>query len=425
MKSSGSVDVAKSSETHALRARVAALESERTQLNEIVARLRDENETLVRGQEFFRTIVDSEPACVKLVDRDGTLLSMNPAGLAMVEVEHEEQVVGLSAYDMIHPEDHETFRRSVERNFAGDAVDLEFRITGMKGRRREMASFTAPLRDPNGAVIASLAITHDVTERNRDQAELRRYRERLEELVERRTRELEASRVAAARAEKLAALGTLASGLAHELNNPLGTIRLAAEYAAQAEDPASTRGALANIRDDVERCSRIVAGVLKFCRDAPSEKRPLSLNDVVCNARERAAIPANRQRSEIELVLCESIPPIRGNDAELARAILHLIDNALEASPPGVPLEISTRVEGDEVICDVRDHGRGMTDAECQLAFDPFYTTRLDCGGTGLGLSMSHGILRDHDGSIEIESERGRGTRVRLRFPALRTGETR
>ncbi len=400
-----------------LEARVRELETRCKRLRNVVRQQRGEIDSLTDSQQFFRTIVEGEPACVKLVSRDGTILSMNPAGLAMIEVDREDDVVGLSVYDVLDEKDHEAFRASLGDNFDGRSVRLEFGITGMKGTHRRMETFSAPLRDIHGEVHASLAITHDITERTRDQLELQRYREHLEELVETRTRELERSQAATRRAERLASLGTLAAGLAHELNNPLGTIRMAAELAVQAEDHPSTIQALEDIREDVRRCSRIVNSVLKFSRDEPSEKWALSLNAIAKNARDRTR--KSTSMVIFELDLAEDLPPILGNETEIERVLINLIENAIQASSAHGRIVVGTRVEGAKAVCEIRDEGEGMTTEALEQAFDPFYTTRVGAGGTGLGLSVSHGIVRDHGGTIELASTPGAGTTVTLKFAPI------
>ena len=381
----------------------------------MIAQQQAEIESLTASQGFFRTIVASEPACVKLVERDGTILSMNPAGLAMVEVQRESEVVGLSVYDVLRREDHEAFRAGLVENFEGRKTHLEFEITGMKGTRRRMETFSAPLRDAYGDVCAALAITHDITARTRDQRELHRHREHLEDLVEKRTRELEQSRLTAQRAERLASLGTLAAGLAHEINNPLGAIRMAAELALQTEEPAPTTRALEDIRAEVKRCSRIVNSVLEFGRDEPSKKQPLSLNQIVESVGDRT----RRTRKSIHLTLDleEELPLISGNETELERVIVNILQNAIQASLPGEPILIRTQTTGAHVVCEIRDRGAGMTAENAERAFDPFYSTRMASGGTGLGLSVSHGIVREHGGTIELDSRPGHGTSVALTFP--------
>lgn len=378
-------------------------------------------QALTESETRFRTIFESEPACVKLVAEDGTLLSMNPAGREMLRAPSEDALIGANVYDLICPRDRAAFVALNERVFAGEHAHLEFRIHDLEGDHRQMETFAAPLSDETGQIVAQLAVTHDISERKREQAELHAYRERLEALVAERTRELEASRETARRSEQLAALGTLAAGLAHELNNPLGTILLGVELAAQAEDDATLDEALAGIRRDVERCSHIVKSMLRFGRNEPSEKRPLSLNRVVRAARDDAREVVDRRC--LVLDLATDLPLVEGNATELGQVLLNLIQNAVHASPVGARIEITTRRRDGDVECRVRDRGRGMSSETASRARDPFFTTRQSSGGSGLGLSVSHGIVVEHRGLLSIESREGEGTVVRIRLPALDAAE--
>lgn len=376
-------------------------------------------DALLESETRYRTIFESGPACVKLVDHDGTLLSMNAAGLEMVGARTQEELIGLSVYDLIVPEDRERFVAMNERVFEGERAHLEFSIQSENGQIRHMESFAAPLRDTGGAIVAQLAVSHDISERKRNDDELAAYRERLETLVEERSRELEASRDEARRNEQLAALGTLAAGLAHELNNPLGTILLGIEMAATAASPEEQEEALASIRRDVSRCSHIVRSMLRFGRGEAAERKPVSLNHVARRARDDARAMESSQTYSIDLDLASDLPLVLGNETELGQVLLNLIQNAANASAPGARITVETRHLDGTVDCRVRDRGLGMPAEVLSQARDVFFTTRLNDGGTGLGLSVSHGIVTAHGGALSIESEEAVGTTVTFSIPAI------
>lgn len=410
-----------------LEARCAELEARRAELEARCARLeaRGVHESCrsprapapLDGEALYRTIFESEPACVKLLDRDGRLLSMNPAGLEMVGARDPEQVLGMPVEALVVPRDRARFRAMHERVFAGESVRLEFEIEGLQGRRLHMESISAPFLDGDGRVLAQLAVTQDITSRRREQAELQAYRERLEDLVAERTRELEASRAEARRSERLAALGTLAAGLAHELNNPLGTILLGTELARESDDPEARAAALEGIQRDVARCSRIVKSMLRFGHDESSEKYPIAINQIVRSALHDTRDALRKREIQVDAELAASLPLVQGHPGELGRVLINLVENAARASDHGGRIILRTTAEGAHVRCVVEDAGCGMSVETRGRACDPFYTTRLDEGGTGLGLSVSHGIVADHGGSLDIESEEGRGTRITIELP--------
>ena len=401
----------------ALQARIDRLERENEQLARNQGAPRPIVQALIESETRFRTILESEPACVKLVAEDGSLISMNPAGLEMVEAQSEEEVLGISVFDLVRSHDRASFMDMHERIFRGESAHLEFEIEGLKGTLRTMETFAAPLADEGGEIIAQLAVTHDITQRKNEHLELAAYRERLEGLVAERTRELEVSREEARRVERLASLGTLAAGLAHELNNPLGTILLGADLLRVEEDPARREQTLDGIRQDVARCSHIVKSMLRFGRDEVSKKDPISINQVVRIARDNSRKLIAQNAIRLQLDLTPDLPPLIGNATELGQVFLNLIQNAIHASDQGGVVTISSTLSEGRVECRIEDSGCGMPSDIQDRARDPFFTTRQNEGGTGLGLSVSHGIVTDHRGTLTIESQPNQGTIVCVSIP--------
>lgn len=404
-------------QVEALQARIDQLERENEQLARSVGAPRPVVQALIQSETRFRTILESEPACVKLVAEDGSLISMNPAGLEMIEAQAEEEVLGVSVFDLVCPRDRSGFIAMHEKIFQGESAHLEFEIEGLKGTRRTMETFAAPLADEGGEIIAQLAVTHDISQRKNEHLELAAYRERLEGIVAERTRELEVSREESRRIERLASLGTLAAGLAHELNNPLGTILLGVDLLRIEEDPARREQTLEGIRQDVARCSHIVKSMLRFGRDEVSKKSPISINQVVRIARDNSRGLIAKRKIRLQLDLTPDLPLLEGNATELGQVFLNLIQNAVHASDEGGVVTISSSLCVGRVECRIEDAGCGMPSDVQDRARDPFYTTRQNEGGTGLGLSVSHGIVTDHRGTLTIDSRPNQGTLVCVSIP--------
>ena len=275
---------------------------------------------------------------------------------------------------------------------------------------------------PSGEVVAMF---DDVTEKKQAEEELARYRGHLEQLVEERTRELASSRERLARAERLASIGTLAAGIAHEINNPLGMMLLGADLALRSMDnPDTLVSLLHQQKSEVERCAHIVRGVLDFARQRPSEKWPLELNDVIRHGMEFTREYARLHGVHVETALAESPCPIMGNLTELEQVVVNLVNNAVQACRPGGLVTAETHHSGGRVRLLVRDNGHGMTPEQIEHAFDPFYTTRLEKGGTGLGLSTVHGIVVGHGGTITITSTPGRGAAFIIELPKRTVADT-
>ncbi len=224
------------------------------------------------------------------------------------------------------------------------------------------------------------------------------------------------------RSERLASLGTFAAGLAHELNNPLGTIQLAADAArADLGDPNAVARALGDIDENARRCARIVKGVLRFAKEETAERGALDLEPCLRHALDLARSFCVARGVSLEGTSEPLSLRVLANATEVEQLILNLVHNASQACEPGGRVRVHAEAAGDAVALTVSDDGCGMTETELERAFDPFYTTRPQQGGSGLGLSICHGIVEAHGGRIEIESAPGTGTRVRVLLPGAGT----
>jgi len=227
-------------------------------------------------------------------------------------------------------------------------------------------------------------------------------------------------------ADRLNVIGTLAAGVAHELGTPLNVISGSAELLNTAKTEAEIDEMAQIIRDQATRISTIIRHLLEFGRRAGATVTDLDLNDVARSSTSLLAATARKQACEI---LFEPMPvpvPIRGNSSELEQVLSNVILNALQAMQGGgkvtVRLGVTARstIGGTErefgnVMID--DTGPGIAPQDLPRIFDPFFTTKGVGEGTGLGLSVSYGIVRDHDGAIEVDSSLGRGTRFTVLVP--------
>ena len=212
-----------------------------------------------------------------------------------------------------------------------------------------------------------------------------------------------------ARAERLASVGTLAAGIAHEINNPLSAMLMTIELGKRRHENGTLfKEEVVDVFEDVakqiERCAEIVEGVLKFASDETSSRNIEPLEPIFHESRELIKFKAQKRKIEIVVHESESPQPLANiNATEIVQVVANLLANAVDASPNGSRIDIFTRTENDRVIVSVVDYGLGMTLEEEQSAFDPFFTSKRETGGTGLGLSMSHRIIANHYGEIWIE----------------------
>ncbi|WP_027716186.1 nitrogen regulation protein NR(II) [Desulfuromonas sp. TF] len=217
------------------------------------------------------------------------------------------------------------------------------------------------------------------------------------------------------RADRLAALGELSAGMAHEIRNPLGSIRGTAEILREGIDPADRRHEFAGILiKEVDRLNRVVQDFLDFARPAPVERGRVDINEAL-----RELLVLTRQQTvksgvRVEL-LPGDLPKVPGDREQLKQACLNLLLNALQAMPAGGLLTIATTPLDGEVQVRFADTGQGIPPESLEKIFNPFFTTRQE--GTGLGLAITHRIVQGHGGRIEVASRIGEGTTFTMVLP--------
>jgi two-component system NtrC family sensor kinase len=233
------------------------------------------------------------------------------------------------------------------------------------------------------------------------------------------------------RSARLADIGQLAAGVAHEINTPLASIALRAESLMKtAEDPRllaidsfkNFPRYLKTIDEEIFRCKRIIGSLLEFSRVRKPEVRDSDLNALAERAAELVGHQMKLKQVTIALHLDRDLPRVPADEGQLRQALLALLMNALDATAAGGRVEIATSREGDEAVAlTVSDTGVGIAPENLDKIFSPFFTTKPVGQGTGLGLAICHGIVGSHGGEIKVESEEGKGTRLSLVLPLSRT----
>ncbi|NCO38232.1 MAG: HAMP domain-containing protein [Armatimonadetes bacterium] len=232
--------------------------------------------------------------------------------------------------------------------------------------------------------------------------------------------ELQARQDQLRRSEKLAAVGTLTSGIAHELNNPLNNIALNTEALLDgfADFPEAQKiEMLEQIYTQVERASSTVRNLLDFTRREAPAFTPVSLTEEVRHTVKLAGNELKLAGVELKLALNDELPRVMGNPRNLQQVFLNLILNAIQAMPEGGSIVVAAAVEDGFVRVDVSDNGCGIPKEHLDNVFDPFFTTKENGEGTGLGLSVSYGIVEKHGGRLSVQSEPGQGTTFAVFLP--------
>jgi two-component system NtrC family sensor kinase len=248
-----------------------------------------------------------------------------------------------------------------------------------------------------------------------------------EAIAEREEQLKEATQRQISRSEKLASIGRLAAGIAHEINNPLTGVLMFAHLLQEKEgrDREDTED-LDVIVSETERVRDIVRSLLDFARQSPPSRELLDINSVVRDTLKLVHKQAERGDVAIDERLVDGLPPVLGDRNQLEQVVLNLSLNAIEAMPDGGRLSVSTRARNGSVVVLVRDTGCGIKAENLDRVFDPFFTTKPAGEGTGLGLSVSYGTVRQHGGELTVESREGEGTTMTVVLPVHRDdgGET-
>jgi len=222
-------------------------------------------------------------------------------------------------------------------------------------------------------------------------------------------------------AEKLSSIGLLSAGVAHEVNTPLAVISSQAQMLSKqmpAEDPRSRT--VEKIVKQSFRASEIVNSLLKFSRVSGSDYSELDVNRVIEETLSLVDPMLRASRISLNSQLAPLLPPVYGNAGKLQQVFMNLILNARDAMPRGGELTLATETENSSVLVEVTDNGVGIPADHLNKIFDPFFTTKGTSRGTGLGLAVTYGIIREHSGKIEVESTAGKGTTFRLEIPTAR-----
>jgi two-component system cell cycle sensor histidine kinase/response regulator CckA len=362
---------------------------------------------LAEEREWSRLLAEHASALIVGLNVEGIITMFNPAAERLTGY-RDDEVRGQNWFDVIAPRDRyptawAAFREMIA---TGRPLDSEEPLLTAAGEERVIAWHRSVVRAHLSGLIG---FGIDVTD------------------LKRAERERVAMEAAARQMERLAALGTLATGLAHELNNPIGIISSRIELMLlEGESLApSVSDDLRVIHRHAQRMTRLAQGLLSFGRQGSGERRPVDLNQVI----EETLLLIGPQITKTGIAPATDlgrVPPIRGNASTLQQVVFNLITNARDAMA-GAPGTIHIRThlsanQPDRVELEIEDTGPGISAEDLERIFDPFFTTKPT--GTGLGLSITYGIVREHEGTIDVYSAPGRGTRFRISFPAMRTGES-
>jgi PAS domain S-box-containing protein len=360
---------------------------------------------LAASEARYRALIARAAYGIYRATRDGRFVEVNPALVAMLGWESTAALLEADIPREVWADPEERARRIRELEDGAEPPDW----TVVRWKRRDGSPLVVRVtvrvaRDADGRPVEYEGMVEDVTARVRQDELLRR-------------------------SERMASLGTLLAGVAHEINNPLAAVAGFAQLLLRSDLTPDDRQAIETIVHEAARAGKIVRDLLTFARQGERERRePVRLNEVV-----RHIMLAQRYTMETRgirwtLVLEPSDPLVVGDRAQLEQVVLNLVVNARQAiedmcdaapsedQAPPMHVAVETRADGDAVMLLVRDTGPGIAEADRTRIFDPFFTTKAEGRGTGLGLSVVHGIVTEHGGTIEVDSEQGAGSTFIVRL---------
>lgn len=350
---------------------------------------------LTEQRNRLHTIIDSEPECVKLQDRDGVIVEMNPAGLALLNADEPQQVIGRTVYEFLDPEYHDAYRDLTAAIFNGERHSMEFEVTTTLGRRRWLETHAAPLRDSSGSIIALLAITRDIDGRKRDEERLRQQQEELAHVC------------------RLSTLGELASGIAHELNQPLCALSSYAEsaltlqHAGSIVDKSALPILLNKIVAETGRASGIIDRLREYVRKQASRPRPNAVPVLIADVLNLVEAERRRRHIRIEVSAPDSLPDVNVDRVQAEQILINLLHNAIQALSTADParqrIQITVDATRTHVTIRLRDFADGIAEPLRGQLFTPFFTTKEN--GLGMGLALSRSIAGSFGGQLRYRPE--------------------
>ena len=384
-----------SSEDMALLAAVAAQAATALENGRLYRQLHNKADELERMREFSENILESLNDGLAVVNRDDRIVRWNRRLEELYGIRHEH-AVGRGLHEIFEHGFLEVLRSARRESPEGAAFYRIPLTTRHEQTRRLLVNLaTTPLRDSDGAIAGTIVIIEDIS-----------ARVQLEE-------QLQIS-------EKMASIGLLAAGVAHEVNTPLTGISSFTQMLLQGAEPDDpTTKVLEKIERQTFRAAKIVNGLLNLARPAQTDSAAVDLNVVINDVLALLEHQLRTGRIQVRKELAASPLLVQGVEYKLQQVFLNLFLNARDAMPRGGWLTIATREDETGAIAEVGDTGSGIPPEQLSRIYDPFFTTKELGKGTGLGLSITYGIVQEHGGSITCDSAIGQGTRFTLSLPAM------
>ncbi len=364
---------------------------------------------LRRSNTFLKNLLHSSVDGVIAADKTGKILLFNDAASEISGYSEEEALTSLNIRD-VYPND-------------GAYKIMEKLRSDQHGGPGKLKSFQIEVLHKDGTLIPISLNAAIIYEDGKEAATMGFFHDLRESL--RIRKELENTQIQLLQSEKMASLGKLAAGVAHQLNNPLGGITLFSRLMLEEyELPEGALQDLNRILKDAERCRDTVKELLEFARQTRHEMRPLDINRAINRTLFLLENQALFQNITIDRQLSDAVPTVQGDAQQLNHMFMNIILNAAQAMEGHGTLTLITRLgeTGDRVVIEIADTGPGISEDILPHIFEPFFTTKEEGEGTGIGLSLVYGIVENHEGKIRAVNNTPVGTRFIIELP-LSTAE--
>ena len=379
-----------------LTRKVELLRREITNLRAGEIRHRETQASLQAIERQLAGIVHSAMDAIITMDEAGRIVLFNEAAEKMFGCSPSE-AIGQSIDRFIPKRFRDAHREHVRAFGKTDATNRRMgalgAISGIRTNGEEFPIEASISKAGSGGKKMFTVILRDTSERNRLEFQLRQT-------------------------ERLAEMGTLVSGMAHEIGTPMNVILGRAEYLMRKSSEEVTKKGLATIVAQVERITKIMNQLLSFARRRPTERCLLDLAGVVHDILDVMQEKIGRRGIKVETALESGVHKVWADRDQMGQVVLNLVMNAIQAMPNGGTLEVSLESKGSQVTLSVTDTGCGIPKENILKLFTPFFTTKEVGEGTGLGLTVTHGIIQEHDGAIFVKSELGKGATFTIVLPA-------
>jgi len=370
------------------------------------------------SERQYREIFEGAHDAIWIHDSHGNIIAANKATEELTGYSPKE-LLRMNARDFLAEEGLSLARQIRRKLFLGETVEqpYEQRLIRRDGTEAILKLTTNLIRE-DGRLKGFQNIARDVTREKEMQDKLSATYRELSESHQR----LKESQEQLIQAEKLTSLGQLAASIAHEINNPLSGVlaytQLLAKKVRGDNIPKEVAlGYLSKMEAELTRSTKLIRSLLDFARQSPPAFRQLNLNDVVNRAFDLAAHSAELQHVQIVRELDPSLPNLMADFDQLHQVCTNLILNAIQAMPQGGKLTLRTSVNNGQLKIEVQDTGCGISPENMRKLFTPFFTTKHEVKGVGLGLAISYGIIQRHHGRIEVQSKKGEGTTFTIYLP--------